>query len=427
MVGGAASLSAHDRIDDRGRGGRLASSSTPSRSWGSGRNEQLVTVMVTNYCIKVGWEALATPITYRVVAWLKRVEHEDYFDRDTDFNPFTLAGVGDTPLFHPKPRHCGETLFFLAELPGYRSAAKKRVPPTLATPMGEKAECPLPLRDVEVEEVVAALEAAVDRDGARDETEDAVVHGPSIRIDEQEMRLASLLVAREEHRRNAAGDAADRAGAVNFEAPRVHHAEKALRIDDLAGELAAAEILDLATRERAAVGGSDGSKRSIVPGTISSIVVPSRTIRLALQALPMAPSSPATNGAAPCFPCATSGKRSMCRRRARDGVVVTIKTGTGAASSVPCHSRSVAYSYDARSKGPVAIASAVATAAASTTSAAATRFMRRAVSGGGVEIADVERRQTWAGSTGVPGACGFGIDVDASADDAHVEGLRPSR
>ena len=52
--------------------------------------EQLLTVMMTNYCIKVGWEALATPITYRVVAWLKRVEHEDYFDRDTDFNPFTL-------------------------------------------------------------------------------------------------------------------------------------------------------------------------------------------------------------------------------------------------------------------------------------------------------------------------------------------------
>jgi queuosine precursor transporter len=51
---------------------------------------QVVTVMVTNYAIKVGWEALATPVTYRVVAWLKRVEHEDYYDRDTDFNPFIL-------------------------------------------------------------------------------------------------------------------------------------------------------------------------------------------------------------------------------------------------------------------------------------------------------------------------------------------------
>ena len=52
--------------------------------------EQLVTVMATNYCIKVGWEILATPITYKVVGWLKRAEDEDYFDRDTDFNPFTL-------------------------------------------------------------------------------------------------------------------------------------------------------------------------------------------------------------------------------------------------------------------------------------------------------------------------------------------------
>jgi len=52
--------------------------------------EQLLTVMVTNYCIKVGWEVLATPVTYRVVSWLKRAEDEDYFDRDTDFNPFTL-------------------------------------------------------------------------------------------------------------------------------------------------------------------------------------------------------------------------------------------------------------------------------------------------------------------------------------------------
>ena len=46
--------------------------------------------MATNYAIKVGWEVMATPVTYRVVAWLKRVENEDYFDRDTDFNPFTI-------------------------------------------------------------------------------------------------------------------------------------------------------------------------------------------------------------------------------------------------------------------------------------------------------------------------------------------------
>jgi hypothetical protein len=52
--------------------------------------EQLLTVMATNYTIKVLWEVLATPLTYRVVAALKRAEQEDWFDRDTDFNPFRV-------------------------------------------------------------------------------------------------------------------------------------------------------------------------------------------------------------------------------------------------------------------------------------------------------------------------------------------------
>lgn len=53
-------------------------------------NEQVVSVMIGNYFLKVFWEVLATPLTYKVVAFLKRVEHEDYYDRDTNFNPFTL-------------------------------------------------------------------------------------------------------------------------------------------------------------------------------------------------------------------------------------------------------------------------------------------------------------------------------------------------
>ena len=53
-------------------------------------NDAVVTMMVTNYGLKVLWEVLLTPITYRVVAWLKRVENEDYYDRDTDFTPFRL-------------------------------------------------------------------------------------------------------------------------------------------------------------------------------------------------------------------------------------------------------------------------------------------------------------------------------------------------
>ena len=39
---------------------------------------------------KVAVEIVFTPVTYRIVAALKRAEHEDYYDRNTDFNPFTL-------------------------------------------------------------------------------------------------------------------------------------------------------------------------------------------------------------------------------------------------------------------------------------------------------------------------------------------------
>jgi hypothetical protein len=47
-------------------------------------------VMLSNYLLKVAWEAVMTPLTYRIVNFLKRVEREDYFDRDTDFTPFSL-------------------------------------------------------------------------------------------------------------------------------------------------------------------------------------------------------------------------------------------------------------------------------------------------------------------------------------------------
>ncbi|MCZ2127793.1 MAG: queuosine precursor transporter [Anaerolineales bacterium] len=43
---------------------------------------------LTNYLLKVGIEVLFTPLTYATVAWLKRAEDEDYYDRETNFNPF---------------------------------------------------------------------------------------------------------------------------------------------------------------------------------------------------------------------------------------------------------------------------------------------------------------------------------------------------
>jgi queuosine precursor transporter len=62
----------------------------PLAFYGTWPNELLASVMVANYVIKVSWEVLVTPITYRVVAALKRAENEDYFDRDTNFTPFSL-------------------------------------------------------------------------------------------------------------------------------------------------------------------------------------------------------------------------------------------------------------------------------------------------------------------------------------------------
>ena len=46
--------------------------------------------MLFQFVAKVSVEVVFTPVTYKVVAALKRAEHEDYYDRNTDFSPFTL-------------------------------------------------------------------------------------------------------------------------------------------------------------------------------------------------------------------------------------------------------------------------------------------------------------------------------------------------
>lgn len=53
----------------------------------------VVTVMITNWALKVGWEVVLTPVTYAVVGFLKRREGVDVFDDDTDFSPFAKAGA----------------------------------------------------------------------------------------------------------------------------------------------------------------------------------------------------------------------------------------------------------------------------------------------------------------------------------------------
>ena len=62
----------------------------PLAFFGTWDTSLLLSVMMTNYLVKVGWEVVATPLTYRVVGFLKRSEQEDFFDRDTQFTPFSV-------------------------------------------------------------------------------------------------------------------------------------------------------------------------------------------------------------------------------------------------------------------------------------------------------------------------------------------------
>lgn len=62
----------------------------PAAFFGVWSNEQLVSVMIGNYFIKVLWEVLATPFTYVIVNFLKRAERIDFYDKETNFNPFSL-------------------------------------------------------------------------------------------------------------------------------------------------------------------------------------------------------------------------------------------------------------------------------------------------------------------------------------------------
>jgi uncharacterized integral membrane protein (TIGR00697 family) len=51
----------------------------------------VLSLIIANYIFKVTIEVILTPVTYSIVGFLKRVEQEDYYDRDTNFNPFSLA------------------------------------------------------------------------------------------------------------------------------------------------------------------------------------------------------------------------------------------------------------------------------------------------------------------------------------------------
>jgi uncharacterized integral membrane protein (TIGR00697 family) len=50
----------------------------------------LSSVVLFNWGFKVGVEVIMTPVTYAVVAFLKRAEGEDFYDARTNFTPFSL-------------------------------------------------------------------------------------------------------------------------------------------------------------------------------------------------------------------------------------------------------------------------------------------------------------------------------------------------
>jgi uncharacterized integral membrane protein (TIGR00697 family) len=50
----------------------------------------VIAVMFANFALKVGFEILFTPITYKIVNFLKKAESEDYYDYGTDFTPFSI-------------------------------------------------------------------------------------------------------------------------------------------------------------------------------------------------------------------------------------------------------------------------------------------------------------------------------------------------
>lgn len=62
----------------------------PLAFYGVWDSETLARVLVFNWMFKIGIEVIFTPITYLVVGALKRAEHEDFYDYDTNFTPFSL-------------------------------------------------------------------------------------------------------------------------------------------------------------------------------------------------------------------------------------------------------------------------------------------------------------------------------------------------
>jgi uncharacterized integral membrane protein (TIGR00697 family) len=59
--------------------------------WGVLPQSIILPLILSMYVFKVAIEAVFTPVTYAVVAYLKKHDKTDVYDRDTDFNPFHIA------------------------------------------------------------------------------------------------------------------------------------------------------------------------------------------------------------------------------------------------------------------------------------------------------------------------------------------------
>jgi uncharacterized integral membrane protein (TIGR00697 family) len=62
----------------------------PLAFYGVWPDSTLIHAMTTSYLFKVLWETAMIPFTYRVVAFLKKIENEDYYDHKTNFSPFSF-------------------------------------------------------------------------------------------------------------------------------------------------------------------------------------------------------------------------------------------------------------------------------------------------------------------------------------------------
>lgn len=62
----------------------------PLAFWGAAgwTNDLVIKVLLTQWALKVSWEAVLTPATYAIVGLLKRREGVDVYDERTDFTPF---------------------------------------------------------------------------------------------------------------------------------------------------------------------------------------------------------------------------------------------------------------------------------------------------------------------------------------------------